>query len=59
MCVMEWGNYEHHIAIVALHCAGKSAADIFSLLKSIGINRLFVHRAIELYQENSDAVNML
>ncbi len=32
MWVMEWGNHEHRIAIVTLHHADKSAADIYSLL---------------------------
>ena len=30
---MEWGEYENRVALIALHKVGKSAGEIFQLLK--------------------------
>ena len=48
---MEWGEYENRVAVIALHKVGKSAGEIFQLLKKLKITRLFVYRTIQRFLE--------
>ena len=48
---MEWGEYENRVAVIALHKVGKSAGEIFQLLKNLKITRLFVYRTIQWFLE--------
>lgn len=50
---MEWGVKENRVAVIALHKCGKSAGQIFELLKPLGISRMFVYRAIARFGELS------
>lgn len=48
---MEWGIKENRIAVIALHKCGKSANEIFKLLKPLKITQRFVFRAIRRFDE--------
>ena len=48
---MEWGEYENCVAVIALHRVGKSAGEIFQLLKKLKITRLFVYRTVQRFLE--------
>jgi hypothetical protein len=50
---MEWSVKENHEAVIALHNCRKSYSQIFKLLKLLKISRLFIYRAIKLYEELS------
>lgn len=48
---MEWGDKENRIAVVALYKCGYQKSDIFKTLKPLGISRMFVYRAVKLFDE--------
>jgi len=48
---MEWGVKANHVAVIVLHNCGKSYSQIFKLLKPLKISRLYIYRAIKLYEE--------
>lgn len=50
---MEWGNNENRIAVIALHKCGNSASQIFTLLKKLGISKMFIYRTIDRFLESS------
>lgn len=49
--VIECGDFESRVAVIALHKVGKSASDISATLKKLKINRIFVYRTISRYIE--------
>lgn len=53
--VMEWGDKENRIAVVALKKCGYERGDIFRMLRPLGISRSFVYRAVKLF-EDTDGV---
>ena len=48
---MEWGEYGNCVAVIALHKVGKSAGEIFQLLKKLKVTSLFVYRTIQWFLE--------
>jgi len=50
---MEWGVIENHVAVIALHNCAKYYSQIFKLLKPLKISRVFIYRAIKLYEKLS------
>ena len=48
---MEWGEYENRVTVIALHRVGKSAGEIFQLLKKLKFTRLFVYQTIQRFLE--------
>ncbi len=54
---MKFGVVEKRIAIAVLFECGKTAKQIHSLLKPLGINERFIFRALKLYKETSDVVD--
>ena len=48
---MECGVKENHLAAIALQNCGKFYSKIFEFLKPLEISRLFIYRAIKLYEE--------
>ncbi len=51
---MKFELYEKRVAIIALHKCGKSAEEIFHLLKPLSINERFVFRTLQRYRETDD-----
>lgn len=48
---MNWGVKENRVAVIALHKCDKSVTEIYNLLKKLKINKTFIYRTIERYNE--------
>lgn len=48
---MEWGDVENRIAVIALHKCGYERGDIFKMLQPLQISRMFVYRAVKLFED--------
>lgn len=54
---MEWEDYHTRIAIIGLFKSGKSAAQIFALLRPLKMSERFVYRTIKRYSDIGDVVD--
>jgi DDE superfamily endonuclease len=54
LATMKFGLSEKRVAIIALFKCGKSAKEIYQLLKPLPINERFVFRTLRRYKESSD-----
>lgn len=54
---MEWEDYHTRIAIIGLFKSGKSAAQIFALLRPLKMSERFVYRTIKRYSDTGDVVD--
>lgn len=50
---MEWGVKENRITVVGLYKCGKTASEIFELLKPLKITRMFVYRTINRFNKEN------
>ena len=48
---MDWGNYENHVAVIALHKVGSSLREIFKMLHKLKISKRFVYCTIQHFLE--------
>lgn len=48
---MDWGDKENRVAVIALHKCGFEKSAIFKTLQPLGISRMFVYRAVKLFEE--------